>query len=126
MVAVIILIIYTLYLPNAPFLWLPRQIGEALQKADATHRGDVIMIDYREDSVPYYQGGTIAAAEENFFQTHPPSQWPRWVVISKQAWTRIPAASTAYRIHSRFHGMAYARRGAIMDVFILERIDTQR
>src|SRR5205823_2169303 len=71
--AIIIAILYAFYLPSAEFLWLPRRVAQVLQDEGATHRGDVIMIDYREDSLPYYQGGTILAAEENFFQTHPPS-----------------------------------------------------
>jgi 4-amino-4-deoxy-L-arabinose transferase-like glycosyltransferase len=121
---VVIAIFYALYLPNLQFLWLPQRVAQVLHEQGATHRGDVIMIDYREDSLPYYQGGTIMAAEENYFTTHDSTQWPRWVVISNNAWERHPNKS--YKAVTKLRGMAYARRGAIMEVLVLERIDTQR
>lgn len=121
--AFIIAVLYVLYLPSAEFLWLPRRIAQVLQKESATHRGDVIMIDYREDSLPYYQGGTILAAEENFFKTHEPPEWPRWVVISSNAWSRV-GAQKFYQPVATLEGLVYARRGAVMKVMILRRIDT--
>jgi len=120
--AIIIAIVYTLYLPNADFLWLPQQIGNILQKEGATRHGDVIMIDYREDSLPYYQGGTIIAAEENFFSTHNYQQWPKWVVISKNAYDRLPPSTREfYEPAATLKGLVYARRGAIMDVMVLRQ-----
>jgi len=120
--AVIIAILYTFYLPDAQFLWLPQQVAQVLREEGATHRGDVIMIDYREDSLPYYSNRAILAAEENYFSTHDVTQWPRWVVISSNALERHP--NNLYQPVAKLRGLVYARRGTIMEVVIMRRRDS--
>src|SRR4029434_1258326 len=56
---VVILILYAMYLPAAQFLRMPQRIASVLIENGVNKKGDVIMVDYDEDSLPYYQGGTI-------------------------------------------------------------------
>ena len=55
----VICIFWAGMLPRLEFLWVPRQVAAILQCEGATYVGDALMLDYDEDSLPYYQGGTI-------------------------------------------------------------------
>jgi hypothetical protein len=95
MIAVMALI-FGLYLPRAEFLRLSVDLGETLKRngggASDTRPGDVQMIAYKEPSLAFYQGGTIREQSENdFLLTHPPDQWPRFLVIREDIWSRMPA-----------------------------------
>src|SRR5205085_10736788 len=56
---VLVGVLYGLYLPAARFLQISRQAADVLIEHGATHPGQAIMIDYKETSLPFYQGGTI-------------------------------------------------------------------
>ncbi len=113
---------YLLYLPRAGFLWLPRQIGQILRDQGATHAGDVGMIDYQEDSLYWYQGGTIAKPDDNYFRITPQAQWMHWMVMSDDFWrTQPPHVRAEYAEVARQRGLAYADRMRVLDVVVLRR-----
>ncbi len=83
------------YLPQVDLLRLSPCIAEALQHhhggAKETKAGDVQMIAYKEPSLAFDQGGTIREQPENdFLLTHPPAQWPSYLVIRNDVWERMP------------------------------------
>ncbi len=120
----VIAIFYTLYLPRAQFLWLPERIASVLLENGATRRGDVINLDYREDSLAYYQGGTIREKENNYFTLTPRNEWAKWVVLTSDLWLKLPPDVRArYESFSTFRGIAYAKRGSVVEVMIIRRID---
>ncbi|HEV8292835.1 MAG TPA: hypothetical protein VGP94_12965, partial [Tepidisphaeraceae bacterium] len=122
----IIALFYALYLPNAQFLWLPQRISSVLLENGATSPGDVINLDYREDSLAYYQGGTIREKENNYFTTTPRDRWAKWVVLTSELWRKLPAdVRSHYESFATFRGLAYAKRGSIVEVIILRRIDSR-
>jgi 4-amino-4-deoxy-L-arabinose transferase-like glycosyltransferase len=123
----VIAVLYILYLPSAQFLWLPQRIASVLLENGATRVGDVINLDYREDSLAYYQGGTIREKENSYFADTPRDRWATWVVLTDDLWKKLPPDIRAhYASLATFRGIAYAKRGAIVEVVILRRIDTQR
>jgi hypothetical protein len=64
------------------------------------------MIGYKEPSLAFYQGGTIREQGENdFLLTHPPPEWPRFLVIARTSGTGMPAA-----VKSQWH-LAGVTRG---------------
>ncbi len=119
---VVLMWVYLIYLPSARFMWLPQQIGEVLNREGATQTGDVSMILYQEDSLYWYQGGTIAKPDDDYFRVTPTPKWCRWVVLSDDLWRRLPADVHAeYEEIARRHGLAYADRMKVLDVVVIRR-----
>jgi hypothetical protein len=113
---------YTWLLPAADFLWVPQRVAAVLQREGATEVGDVVMIDYKEDSLAYYQGGTIRAAEETYFAEVPAYRGARWIVTSREWGEKQDArARTAYEEAGGVKGLAYAARGRILEVVVVRR-----
>ena len=59
--------LFAWYLPQARFLHLSEEVGAYLQTLGATKKDQVKMIDYKEDSLPFYQGGSIRPEGRNAF-----------------------------------------------------------
>jgi 4-amino-4-deoxy-L-arabinose transferase-like glycosyltransferase len=120
--AIIIAVFYLLYLPNARFLWLPRQVADCLIAHGATTKGEVFMIDYKEDSLPYYQGGTIREFPQESFIYAKLDGLPEWVVMTRDLWRQMPVdVHKSYFQVDAFSGIAYAARGRIVEVVVLRR-----
>jgi hypothetical protein len=115
------------YLPCAPFLQLSVRLGQILRENGAgaadTRPGDVQMIAYKEPSLAFYQGGTIREQSENdFLLTHPPQQWPRWIVIRGDVWDRMPDAVKAHvDVVGGARGLNLADRGRTWTVYVLRK-----
>jgi hypothetical protein len=89
-------VLFRIYLPSCEFLRLSQQAADVLIKNGVTGRDQVIMLDYKEPSLAFYQGGTIREQPEKFFfVTHPFEQWPKWMVIREDIWARLPAEVTS-------------------------------
>ncbi|MFI5380985.1 MAG: ArnT family glycosyltransferase [Tepidisphaerales bacterium] len=119
---VVLMWVYLVYLPRAGFLWLPQQIAGVLQREGATRAGDVGMIDYQEDSLYWYQGGTIDKPDDDYFRITPRKKWSRWVVLPDALWRKLPAdVRGEYQEIARRHGLAYADRMKVLDVVVIRR-----
>jgi len=120
---VLMAILFTSYLPDARFLHLSEEVGGYLQSIGATTKGDVYMIDYKEDSLPFYQGGTIRPQRKNdYLATEPPAKWPTYFVITREIWNATPDAPKAHLdVLRTFHGLAYAAKGRVVDVMVVKR-----
>jgi 4-amino-4-deoxy-L-arabinose transferase-like glycosyltransferase len=82
---------YLLILPHIPQLRVSERLADILISQGATHPGDAIMIDYKEPSLAFYQGGTIREQRHNdFLQITPSSDWPRWIVLTRKIWDATP------------------------------------
>jgi 4-amino-4-deoxy-L-arabinose transferase-like glycosyltransferase len=130
------------FLPKASFLHVSEEVGAYLQQIGATTKGDVLMltymeedpspaggplrarsIDYKEDSLPFYQGGTIRIQEQTaYLEKNPPEHWPTYMVLTKQIWDKTPEAAKAHlEILKSYKGWAYASRGRIVDVIVVKK-----
>jgi 4-amino-4-deoxy-L-arabinose transferase-like glycosyltransferase len=117
-------VLFGLYLPNASYLRVSLQLAQVLKAAGATEPGDVVMIDYKETSLAFYQGGTIRPQPHMYLMATAPPEWPRWVVISDAIWRRMPVEVRAQlEVVATAHGLNYAGKDAdrrhIIDVHVL-------
>ena len=120
---VLFFLLFTLYLPGAPFLHLSEQVGVYLQSIGADTKGEVYMIDYKEDSLPFYQGGTIRSQPKNtFLAVTPPAEWPPYLVITREIWNKTPPEAQAHlEILKSIQGWAYAAKGRVVEVLIVKK-----
>lgn len=115
------------YLPQIDLLRLSPCIAEALQRhhggAKETKAGEVQMIAYKEPSLAFYQGGTIREQSENdFLLTHPPEQWPSFIVIRSDVWDRMPKdVKDKWELIGTCRGLDVADRGRTWTVFTLRK-----
>ena len=123
----IVAILFGLYLPNATYLHTSNRLAEILNSEGATLRGDAVMIDYKETSLAFYQGGTIRPMSDNDFLVHtPPIEWPRWIVLTDAIWKRMPEEiRSKLEVIGTVHGLNYAGKDAdkhhVIDVHVLRR-----
>lgn len=127
---VVIAIFWGVMLPRLHFLWVPRQVAAVLQREGATHVGDALMLDYDEDSLAYYQGGTIRSPRMlgdervgwlKWFET-PRAQGVRWMVLTEELWEKLPATKRAqFVVVEKVKGWRYAARGKIVTVVVIRR-----
>jgi hypothetical protein len=122
----IMLVVFALYLPRAQFLRASIHVAGILHRIGATHAGDVIMIDYKEPSLGFYQGGTIREEKSNFLLAKHWSQWPRWMVVTREALDKAPPESRE-RLKmvadpdNPFKGWAYADGGRAVELLVVEK-----
>ncbi len=118
-----IAILFALYLPSAQFLWLPKDVGAFLQDQRATTKGDVVMMHYKEDSLPFYQGGTIRDRDDDYLRSTPAENWPTWIVLSRELWNQQPQRVTdRLEILRSFRGLNYADKGKVVEVLVTRKI----
>jgi 4-amino-4-deoxy-L-arabinose transferase-like glycosyltransferase len=115
------------YLPNAHFLRLTACVADVLKQngggARDTQPGDVQMIAFKEPSLAFHQGGTIREQPETeFLLTHPPSEWPKWLVIRDDVWQRMPAdVKDRLEVVGSCRGVAYAAGGKTWTVWVVRK-----
>ena len=122
----ILLLVFALYLPRAQFLRASIHVAGVLQRIGATHPGDVMMIDYKEPSLGFYQGGTIREEKSNFLLPKHQDQWPRWMVVTRDALEKAPPESrdrlkVVPDPDNPFRGWAYADGGRTVELLVVEK-----
>jgi 4-amino-4-deoxy-L-arabinose transferase-like glycosyltransferase len=117
--------LFAVYLPRVEQLRLSQTIAAILKAhgggAESTQPGDVQMIAYKEPSLAFYQGGTIREQSENdFLQTHPRDQWPRFLTIREDIWQKLPdAIKQELEVLGTARGWAYADKGRMWTVYVV-------
>jgi 4-amino-4-deoxy-L-arabinose transferase-like glycosyltransferase len=123
--SMLVIIIYSLILPNLGFLQLSQRLAADLPPEAIGINVPMAMIGYKEPSLAYYQGGGAFEAEfDNYLQKTPPDQWPRWVIITQDDWQNVPADLQArFRPIAMEKGIAYAApRGPAKTVLLLQKL----
>jgi 4-amino-4-deoxy-L-arabinose transferase-like glycosyltransferase len=118
---------WTFYFPHADFLRISIHAATVLKERGAIHPGDAKMVDYKEPSLAFYQGGTIREVEKKADLIYKPlKEWPRWVVMTREAWEMVPArykdehAGERLRIIDSCRGWAYADQGRVVELLVVE------
>jgi 4-amino-4-deoxy-L-arabinose transferase-like glycosyltransferase len=115
--ATVVLAAYTTYLPQASFLQLPKRVAAELTRLGANTPGSVVMIDFKEPSLAFYQGGTIREAADDYLLKST-TQTP-WVVLTEQIYHAMPAeVSGQLEVVASLEGWAYADSGRWVNVLI--------
>jgi 4-amino-4-deoxy-L-arabinose transferase-like glycosyltransferase len=107
-------------LPRAMFLRTSPAIASVLADNGAVDPGDAVMIDYKEDSLAFYQGGTIRRADAGVFDA-PRADWPMWIVITTRAWDALsPSMRDEFDEVARVRGWWYVK-GRVVEVLVLRK-----
>jgi 4-amino-4-deoxy-L-arabinose transferase-like glycosyltransferase len=100
---------WAVYLPRAQFLRVSVRTADVLRREGATGPRQAMMLDYKEPSLAFYQGGTI--------REHPATQLTRehlggpasWLVITTHVWEKTaPDVRAAFEVVDQIEGFAYA------------------
>ncbi|HVT87387.1 MAG TPA: glycosyltransferase family 39 protein [Tepidisphaeraceae bacterium] len=120
---IVVAITYGLVLPRISDLRISPRIAQVLIDHQAIHPGDAIMIDYKETSLAFYQGGTIRPQRENkFLETTSPDLWPAWIVLTGDIWSTTPAEiKDRLDVIATVHGLNYADSMRTIDVLVLHK-----
>ena len=121
------LIAFGWYLPRANYLRLPLRVAEVLRRdggaAPDAKVGDVQMIEFKEPSLAFYQGGTIREQPDDQFLVKTDfAQWPRWFVIREDVWKKMPeSVASRLEVVGAARGLAYADKGKVWEVFVVRK-----
>jgi len=114
--------LFGLYFPQANFLRLSPRIASVL-KANQPDSLDVVMIGYREQSVPFYQGGTIREENDRFLISQPEASWPRYIVVTRAVFDSLPKQTQdRLQVLAEFEGMNYAKSVQKIRVLVARRL----
>jgi 4-amino-4-deoxy-L-arabinose transferase-like glycosyltransferase len=117
------LVAWTLYLPRAQYLRLSVRVADALRRHGATGPGQVQMLDYKEPSLAFYQGGTIREHPATRLTAQVLDAAAPWLVITRGVWDRSDAAARArLEVVDEQRGLAYAG-GRVVDVMVVKSRD---
>jgi hypothetical protein len=120
--ALVYLVFFGIYLPRAGFLHLSKRTADVLIQHGATGAGQVEMLDYKEPSLAFYQGGTIREAEGLWLSSRFFDQLPPWLVITAEMWDKAsPELKEKFEVVHTRRGWAYANRNRIVDVMIIRK-----
>jgi len=99
--AILITMIVGQILPLLPRLNASREMGMELGKLGAGGQTTVAMIDFREPSLAFYQGGGAREIDAGALRKANP---PEWAVITKDGWSHLSqAVQTNYQIVGQPH-----------------------
>jgi 4-amino-4-deoxy-L-arabinose transferase-like glycosyltransferase len=121
---ILVIVLHVGFLPAANFLQVSRQTAAILKANDATTPGDEIMIDYKEPSLAFYQGGTIREeSRDDYLTTVDPIFWPRWIVVTDAVFKKTPEdRKQLLEEIGSVAGWDYAGKG-VVEVKVLKRAD---
>ncbi len=117
----LVVVAYEFVLPNVASLRISQRVADILHANNASH---AIMIDYKEDTLPWCEGGTIRAQRDNDYLIHTsPSDWSQWIVLTGDIWHHTPPEIQQQFdvIGNPVHGLAYADHLRMVDVYVLRK-----
>jgi 4-amino-4-deoxy-L-arabinose transferase-like glycosyltransferase len=117
-------LVWTLFLPRSDPMRLSIRVADVLKREGATGPGSVLMLDYKEPSLAFYQGGTIREHNAMALSGALIESAPRWLVITRQVWDD-PATSDDARakleVIESIEGLAYADEGRRTTVMVVRK-----
>jgi hypothetical protein len=116
----LIIMLYTLILPEFDFLRLSERLASHLP-----HGPDVpvAMVGYTEPSLAFYQGGGAREKFENYLMKNRPESWFDWIVIDDTDWRAVsPERRVLLETVGSEQGIAYAATGKAETVLVLHKL----
>jgi 4-amino-4-deoxy-L-arabinose transferase-like glycosyltransferase len=116
--------VWTIFLPHSDPLRLSMRVADQLNREGATGANQVVMLDYKEPSLPFYQGGTIREIRETFLTDTIVDAAPPWIVLTREVWESpktSPSARDRLEIVGTFDGLAYADSGRRVTVMVVRK-----
>jgi 4-amino-4-deoxy-L-arabinose transferase-like glycosyltransferase len=118
----LIVLLWGVYLQYADFLRASILIAADLKARGLTGADEVRMLDYKEPSLVFYQGGTIRENSNMVLTAELAQNTPRHLVISDTVWNATdPAVRATYEILSLHPCLNYADGLRIQTVMLVRR-----
>jgi 4-amino-4-deoxy-L-arabinose transferase-like glycosyltransferase len=120
-------LMFGLYLPNAKYLQTSQRLADILRQHDIAG-GDAIMIQYKEPSLPFYQGGVVRQeSADHYLDRTPPDKWPTWIVMPRGLWesSRPETRALLEPVGEAVRGIDYAGKidgKRLVDVMVLRKV----
>jgi 4-amino-4-deoxy-L-arabinose transferase-like glycosyltransferase len=115
-------VLFGLFLPRLEFLRLSIRTADALKQNRVTAPGQAMMLEYKEPSLAFYQGGTIredraTVITNKLLDSHPP-----WLVITQTMWDKAdPSVRSRLTIVSRARGLNLADGVRVEEVLVVKQ-----
>lgn len=137
-----IVLFYGWYVPSSPYLSISKRAAALLHEvkalaSDGAAKGEVACLSYnldqtgakwrntgwREPSMDYYQGGTLAHTEEDrLLERRPMERWPRVMILTKEIWDMSPSwVHSRLRVVGKVRGLSYASEGTVVELWVVEK-----
>lgn len=115
---IICLIVFGLIAPLSKNLSLAKRIGTVTKSEQS-----IWMIDYKEPSVAFYQGGFVREqSEDDALQRIPEKAWPDQLIVSQRVWDRQPdRVKKDWEIVHTDRGVTLARPDEFVEVLVLKK-----
>jgi len=115
------LVLFGLYLPVAPFLQLSKEAGQVMRDHGVTGPKQVVMLDYKEPSLAFYQGGTIRegtalVASDKLLDSSPP-----WLVMTEQVYNARATDRARLEVVARFRGLDLSAGLRVIEVMVVKK-----
>jgi len=79
------------------------------------------MLDYKEPSLAFYQGGTIREAKQGLLVHGRIDDLPPWLVVTRDIWEKTPAAlRDRLEVIASFWGLEYNDR-RVVEVLVVRK-----
>ena len=118
----LVAILFGLYLPRSRPLRLPVRIAQVLRQNNVIHPDEVKMLDYKEPSLAFYQGGTIREAKHSLATIEHLDSAPPWMVVSRQIWDQTtPDIRARLAVVAQFRGLNYSDALHPVEVLVVRK-----
>lgn len=121
---VMVAVSYPLFIAHYRPLRLSLQVVEKMQQAGARPGERGYMIDYKEPSLAFHQGGGLREQRENnYLNESSPADWPEWIVLTERIWKQVrEPVKQHWQVVAEVEGWAYNERGK-SKILIIRRKD---
>lgn len=120
-------VLFAVCLPRAGALRLSARVASVLAGERASEPGGAIMLDYKEPSLAFYEGGTIREESAMALSHALLDGAPRGLVITREVWEKTPAdVRTRLEIVDSVKGFAYADGGRTVEVMVVRNAADER
>lgn len=125
---VLAMVFFTFYLPSSQPLRLPSRIAGVLAQHDVVHPGEVMMLDYKEPSLAFYQGGTIREAKHSLEVLKQLDAAPPWLVMTREIWDQATPEERSHLqiVGSPMRGLNYSEKGRVIEILIVRNKESGR
>ncbi|HEY8748345.1 MAG TPA: glycosyltransferase family 39 protein [Tepidisphaeraceae bacterium] len=114
--------LFGVYFPSATPLRLSIRTAKVLTDNGVTHPGQSLMLDYKEPSLAFYQGGTIREAKHSLPVVQDLKTAPPWLVMTREIWNQAGPEARAQMeiIGTPLRGYNYSDSLRPADLFIVK------
>lgn len=118
----VVAVAYALFLPTFAPLMLTRDVAALINANDGDGRPGV-MIDFKEPSLAFEQGGGLREESRgDYLNVTPPTEWPEWAVVTRRVWDAArPDVRDQWTLVGSISGVAYSDRAARREVLVLRQ-----